>query len=376
MAHLGTGPLAGITVVDLTTARSGPTCVRQLVDLGADAVQVVGPGWNPLHGSDGWNLHRGKRSIALDLRTADGMAAFERLIATADVLVENYRPSVKHRLGIGPDVLLARHPRLVYASISGFGQDGPYADRPGVDQIAQGLGGLMSVTGPPGSGPWRVGIAITDTVAGTFLAQAVAAALYARERTGLGQWVHTSLLETMVNIMDFQAARWLNEGEEPGQTGNDHPTLSPMGTFRTADGWVNVAPFGRFDGFCAAIGAPELADDPRFTRAPDRIRHRAALSAEIERCLAAHTTGEWVARLNAADVPAGPVLNVEQCFADDQVRHLEMTATVPHPTEVGREVTVLRHPVTFSHTPTTVSARPPVAGEHTADVLAEFSRQA
>ena len=376
MAHLGTGPLAGITVVDLTTARSGPTCVRQLVDLGADAVQVVGPGWNPLHGSDGWNLHRGKRSIALDLRSAEGMAGFERLIATADVLVENYRPSVKHRLGIGPDVLLARHPRLVYASISGFGQDGPYADRPGVDQIAQGLGGLMSVTGPPGSGPWRVGIAVTDTVAGTFLAQAVAAALYARERTGVGQWVHTSLLETMVNIMDFQAARWLNEGEEPGQTGNDHPTLSPMGTFRTADGWVNVAPFGRFDGFCAAIGAPELADDPRFARASDRVRHRAALSAEIERCLGVHTTGEWVARLNAADVPAGPVLNVEQCFADDQVRHVAMTITVPHPAAPGRDVTVLRHPVTFSGTPTPVPGRPPVAGEHTAEVLAELSRLA
>ncbi len=351
------GPLNGIRVVDLTTARSGPTCVRQLVDLGADATRVRKPGQVDLPGSDGWNLHRGVASLELDLHTESDHAELLRMIAAADVLVENFRPAVKHRLGLSPESLLARHPRLVYGSISGFGQDGPYADRPGVDQIAQGMGGLMSVTGPPGTGPWRAGIAVSDTVAGTFLAQGIIAALFARERSGAGQWVHTSLLETMVNIMDFQAVRYLNEGEVPGQAGNDHPTLFPMGTYQTADGYINIAASFRFRDFATAVGRPEWNQDPRFSTPAQRISNREELVAALTEVLGARTTSDWVAILNDAGIPAGPVLSVDEVFDDRQVQHLGMTAKVGHPEGKG-EISVLRHPVTFGSTPTRVAGPP------------------
>ena len=366
------GPLDGISVIDLTTARSGPTCVRQLVDLGATAVQVVPIGKDFLAGSDGWNLHRGKRSIAIDLQSDDGREVLLRLVDRADVLVENYRPGVKHRLRIDPDTLLERNPRLVYASISGFGQTGPYADRPGVDQIAQGLSGVMSVTGPPGSGPWRTGIAISDTVSGTFLAQAIAAALYARELTGRGQWVHTSLLESMINIMDFQAARYLNEGDVPGQAGNDHPTLFPMGTFQAADGWVNIASLSGFSSFCTAIGAPELTADPLFADTAARATHREPLRAAIEARLQQHPAAHWVEVLNAAGFPSGPVLRIDECFADPQVQHLALVEPVPHPTVRGEEVNVLRYPVTLTETPAAVRGGPPAPGVNTREVLTEL----
>lgn len=378
------GPLAGINIVDLARARSGPTCVRQLVDLGADAVQVLGPGdadGTDLPGSDSWNLHRGKRSIVLDLRVEADYAAFLALVDRADVLVENFRPSVKHRLRIDPETLWQRNERLVYASISGFGQDGPYAERPGVDQIAQGLGGLMSVTGPPGSGPWRAGIAVSDTAAGTFLTQGVLAALYARERTGRGQWVHTSLLESVVNFMDFQAARYLNEGDVPGQAGNDHPTLTTMGTYKTADGWVNIAALGGFDRFCAAIDAPHLLDDERFTSAVARSANRDGLRAAIELVLVDRSTADWIARFTAADLPCGPVLSVDAVFADPQVRHLQLVETVERPGVEGGVrgadgrsggsgvARVLRHPVTLSHTPARVRGPVPIPGGDTTAVL-------
>ena len=271
------GPLDGIRVVDLAVARAGPTCVRQLADFGADVVQVCPPSGAisfASSGSDGANLHRNKRSVIVDLATEQGHAVLLRLVERADVLVENFRPGVKHRLRIDPDTLWGVNPRLVYASISGFGQDGPYAERPGVDQIAQGLGGVMSVTGPPGTGPSRVGIAISDTAAGTILTQGVLAALIARDRTGRGQWVYTSLLESMISFMDFQAARWLIDHDVPGQVGNQHPTIVPMGTFPTADGYVNVSAMGDFAGFCSMIGAPEIADDPRFADGASRLEHR------------------------------------------------------------------------------------------------------
>jgi len=229
------GPLDGVRVIDSTSARAGPTCARQLADLGADVIQVT-KGAGNLPGSDGWNLHRNKRSLQLDLKDPGDRDTLLRLVDRADVFIENWRPGVKSRLGLSPDELLERNPRLVYGSISGYGQDGPYAERPGVDQIAQGMSGVMSVTGPPGTGPWRFGLAIADLTAGTFLAQGVIAALFARERTGEGQWVHTSLLETMVHLLDFQAARWLIDGEVPAQEGNNHPTLPLMGLFETADG--------------------------------------------------------------------------------------------------------------------------------------------
>ena len=366
------GPLAGVLVVDLTRARSGPTCVRQLADLGADVIAIVAPsGGGPFssEGSDGANLQRNKRSMVVDLTTDDGRAVFLRLVARADVVVENFRPAVKHRLGIDPDAVWAVNPRVVYASISGFGQTGPYADHPGVDQIAQGLGGLMSVTGPPGTGPSRVGIAISDTASGTVLTQAVLAALIARERTGRGQWVHTSLLETMVNFMDFQAARWLIDGEVPGQTGNHHPTITPMGTFATADGWINVAPTGDFSGFCTLVGAPELATDERYESFTSRREHRAELEAAITAVMARRTTAEWLAVL-AGVIPCGPVLAIDEVFADPQVEHLHLTRTVPHPTR--GDIEVLRHPVTFSDTPTTIRSGPPLATAHTREVLGEL----
>ena len=365
------GPLAGIRVVDLTHARAGPTCTRQLADLGADVIRLSHPhrGFR-LGGSDDHNLMRAKRSVLVDLATDAGREVFLRLCDDADVVVENFRPAVKHRLRIDPDVVWDRNPRVVYASISGFGQTGPYADRPAVDQIAQGVTGLMSVTGPPGGGPWRVGIAISDTAAGTFLAQGVLAALIARQRTGRGQWVHTSLVESLVNFMDFQAVRWLNEGEVPGQAGNDHPTVFPMGTYRTADGLLNLSAMGTWTAFCETVDAPWMATDPRFAEAGDRIAHRDELREALESVLAAATTAEWVERLTAAGYPAGPVLAVDEAFADPQVRHLDLVSVVTH--AVDGDVGVLRYPVTLTDTPASVRGAAAVPGTDTTAVLTEL----
>lgn len=364
------GPLAHLRVVDLTRARSGPTCVRQLADLGADVVQVVDPHHADIAGSDSANLQRGKRSVALDLHHPDGLTVFLALTDRADVFVENLRPNVKHRLGIGPDVLCARNPRLVYASISGFGQTGPYAERGGLDQIAQGMGGVMSVTGPPGSGPWRVGIAISDTASGTFLTQGVLAALLVRERTGRGQWVHTSLLEAMVNFMDFQACRWLTDGEVPPQQGNDHPTFFPMGTYRCADGYVNIAALKGLDAFLGALGLHDLLDDPRFATDDARKANRAAFNAACEARLRGFTVGECVERLNALDIPAGPVYSVDEVFADPQVEHLALHET--RNDADGRPRALLRYPVTLTETPASIRSGPPRSGGDTRAVLEEL----
>ena len=369
-AEPGNGPLVGLRVVDLTRARAGPTCTRQLADLGADVICVVDPQRRLLTGSDHHNLQRNKRSMVLDLADDREREAFYRLADRSDVVVENYRPPVKDRLGIGYDVLSARNPRLVYASISGFGQEGPYANRPGVDQIAQGLSGLMSVTGPPGSGPWRVGIAVSDTAAGSFLTQGVLAALLARERTGRGQWVHTSLLEAAINFMDFQAVRWLTEGEVPSQEGNNHPTVVPMGLFATADGQVNVAPMGRWEAFAEALGAPELAADPRFADQDTRTAHRRELNEIIEHRMVTATTAEWVERLNAAGCPCGPVLAVDETFADPQVEYLNVFSMVPDPD--GGAIAALRLPLTFSDTPAAVGDGPVHPNHHTREILAEL----
>jgi crotonobetainyl-CoA:carnitine CoA-transferase CaiB-like acyl-CoA transferase len=364
-----TGPLDGIRVVDLTRARSGPTCVRQLADLGADVVQVADPRAGDIAGSDSANLQRNKRSVALDLHHPDGLAAFLALTDRADVFVENMRPSVKHRLGIGPDVLCARNPRLVYASISGFGQTGPYAERGGLDQVAQGMGGVMSVTGPPGTGPWRVGIAISDTASGTFLAQGVLAALFARERTGRGQWVHTSLLEAMINFMDFQACRWLTDGEVPPQQGNDHPTFFPMGTYRCADGHVNIAGLKGLDAFLGALHLRDLLDDARFATDEARKANRDAFNAACEERLSTMAVADVVAQLNALDIPAGPVYALDEVFADPQVRHLD---TYERRVDgAGNEVALLRYPVTLTETPASIRSGPPRSGGDTRSVLAE-----
>lgn len=364
------GPLAGVRVIDLTIARAGPTCVRQLADMGAAVIRVSSPGRFDLGGSDAFNLHRDKRSVLLDLKHARGREVFYSLADRADVLVENFRSSVKRRLGVDYETLAERNPRLIYASLSGFGQEGPYADRPGVDQIAQGMGGLMSVTGPPDSQPWRAGIAVSDTASGTFLAQGVLAALYVRERTGRGQWVHTSLLESMVNFMDFQAARWLMDGVVPRQAGNEHPTLTPMGAFETSDGLINLAVLDGWDRFVQALGVPDLGDDPRFRQFETRVQHRDALRDIVAGRLRERTTAEWTQVFTDADLPCGPILSMDEVFADAQVAHLSLTRRVQHP-DLG-EMELLRHPVTWSETPAGVHGPPPNPGEHTREVLAEL----
>jgi crotonobetainyl-CoA:carnitine CoA-transferase CaiB-like acyl-CoA transferase len=369
-------PLEKIRVIDLTRARAGPTAVRQLADMGAAVIKVearedLDGDATPL-GFDFLNLHRNKRAMTLDLKQPRGREILLRLVAAADVLVENYRPDVKHRLGIDYETLSRINPRLVYGSISGFGQTGPYRDRPGYDQIAQGMGGLMSITGLPGQGPVRVGIPVADLTAGLFLAQGVLVALLERETSGRGQWVHTSLLQAMVTMLDFQAARWLIDGEIPPQAGNDHPTGIPTGVFTTADGHINVAASSQemYRRLCTAIGAPELIDDPRFKTLADRSRQRKQLNAELDRILAGRSSAEWIAILNRAGVPAGPILNVKDVFENEQVQHLGLAQPVTHP--VRGELKVQAPPAVLSRTPGAVRTAAPTRGQHTDEILGEL----
>ncbi|OGL19049.1 MAG: formyl-CoA transferase [Candidatus Rokubacteria bacterium RIFCSPLOWO2_12_FULL_71_22] len=369
-------PLAHIRVVDLTRARSGPTAVRQLADMGAQVVRVEAreemEGDSTALGFDFLNLHRNKRALTLDLKHPRGLEVLRRLAAKADVLVENFRPDVKHRLGLDYEALCALNPRLVYGSISGFGQTGPYAERPGYDQIAQGMGGLMSITGLPGQGPVRVGIPVADLTAGLYLAQGILVALLERERSGRGQWVHTSLLQAMVTMLDFQAARWLIDGEIPPQAGNDHPTGIPTGVFTTADGHINVAASGQtmYKRLCTAIGAPELVDDPRFRTLADRSKNRAAMNAALNRAFVGKTSAEWIEVLNWAGVPSGPILNVREVFEDPQVRHLGLAQPVRHATR--GEIQVQGLPAALSRTPGAIRTPAPGHGEHTDAILGEL----
>jgi formyl-CoA transferase len=369
-------PLEHLTVIDLTRARSGPTAVRQLADMGAKVIKVesreIVEGDSTALGFDFLNLHRNKRAMTLDLKSPKGIEILKRLVAKADVLVENYRPDVKHRLGIDYETLAQINPRLVYGSISGFGQTGPYRDRPGYDQIAQGMGGLMSITGLPGQGPVRVGIPVADLTAGLFLAQGILVALIDRERTGKGQWVHTSLLQAMVTMLDFQAARWLIDGEIPPQAGNDHPTGIPTGVFTTADGHINIAASGQvmYRRLCEAIGAQHLIDDLRFKTMADRSKNRKAMNEELNRVLVKKTSAEWIEALNRAGVPCGPINNVKQVFEDPQVRHLGLAQAVKHP-ERG-EIRVQGLPVVLSRTPGAIRMPAPTHGQHTDEILAEL----
>jgi crotonobetainyl-CoA:carnitine CoA-transferase CaiB-like acyl-CoA transferase len=349
-------PLARYTILDLTRARAGPTCVRQLVDWGARAIKIELPGGRDgdgmggnRHGFDFQNLHRGKEAITLNLRDPEGVAIFKRLAKDADIIVENYRPDVKRRLGIDYEDIRAINPRIIYGSISGFGQSGPYRDRPGVDQIAQGMGGLMSITGLPGQGPVRVGIPIADLCSGIFLAQGILVALIERETTGQGKWVHTSLLEAQLSMLDFQASRWLMAKEVAPQAGNNHPTGIPTGVFETKDGHINIAAAGDdlYSRLCSAIGRPDLRTDARFSTARARSKNRDEMMAVLMPVTRLKTSAEWIQILNEAGVPCGPIYRIDEAFADPQVQHLQMAQPVTSP--VLGDLTILGHPV--SHGP-------------------------
>ena len=376
-------PLSKYTVLDLTIARAGPTAVRLLADWGANVVKIEPPpghGRTPAkvtgarHEPDEQNMHRNKRGLTIDLKNPDGNRLFMDLVTKADVVAENFRADVKHRLGVDYESVREVNPGIIYASISGFGQAGPYRDRPGVDQIVQGTCGLMSVTGLPGQGPVRAGIAISDTSAGMFLGQGILLALLHRERTGEGQWVHTSLLEAMLCKIDFQGARYTMSRDVPQQQGNNHPVYVPMGTFESKDGLVNLAANSpkMFANLCRATGAEHLLDNPAFADDRGRRKHRAALNEEVNQVTRNFTTAELVEKLNAAGVPCGPIYDIGEAFEDPQARHLRMTR-VAHHKELG-DLELIRSPINLSLFPHggEFHHAAPDPGENRAEVLRDF----
>jgi formyl-CoA transferase len=381
--------LSRFTVLDLTRVRAGPTCVRQLADWGANVIKIDAlledAGGEQLggarRGSDFQNLHRNKRAMTLNLKDPRGLETFKRLAKKADVVVENFRPDVKAKLGVDYESLRQINSAIVYGSISGFGQDGPYHKRPGFDQIAQGMGGLMSITGAPGEGPMRVGIPVADLTAGLFCAMGILTALLERDVSGEGQWVQTSLLQAQIFMLDFQAARWLMANDVPRQAGNDHPTSAPTGVYRTADGYINIATTGQkmWLKLCDAIGAPELVKRPEYETGLTRFKHKADLQKDIDARTLTRTSNEWVELLNEAGVPTGPIYAVDEVFADPQVKHLEVAQTVTSKSggtsgakTNGGPKTMLAQPVALSRTPSRLALAPPEIGEHTDEVLKEF----
>ena len=370
--------LARFKVLDLTRVRAGPTAARQLADWGADVIKVEVPEGmaedmgGPRHGPDFQNLHRNKRSVTLNLKKSAGVDVLKRMAATADVIIENFRPEIKYKLGIDYDVIRKINKRIVYGSISGFGQDGPYRERPGFDQIAQGLGGLMSITGLPGQGPVRVGIPVADLGAGIFCAMGILVALLEREVSGEGQWVQSSLLQAQLSLLDFQAARWLIGKEVPVQAGNDHPTSIPTGVFPTSDGHINIAASGShiFKRFCDTLDIQHIRNDPRFCNDLKRSENRAELNEIIADVTRRKRSGEWIELLNAAGVPCGPINKMDEVFADPQVDHLGMATPVQHPA-LG-VMHVVNQPVKLSRTPSQIAQATPEKGEHTIEVLQEY----
>ncbi|MGZ8211562.1 MAG: CaiB/BaiF CoA transferase family protein [Burkholderiales bacterium] len=380
MPHIpASSALSRFRVIDLTQVRAGPTSARQLADWGADVIQVQMPehmrGDDTLGGQEGSDYqytHRNKRSLTLNLKEPEGIAVLKKLVETADVLLENFRPDVKTRLGIDYETLSKVNPRLVYASISGFGQTGPYATRPGFDQIAQGMGGLMSVTGLPEHGPLRVGIPIADLCGGIFAAYGVTVALLEREHSGKGQWLHTSLLEAMMYMMDFQTSRWTIDREIPGQAGNFHPTSIPTGVYKTKDGHINIAVFGGkiWERFAEVMGAPEWITDERSKTKIKRSAHRVWLNAEIEKRLVHNTSDFWIETLNDAGVACGRINNLKEVFEEPQVKHLGILKKVTSK-HLG-EQTLMGQPVTLTRTPSTIARAAPKRGEHSEEILSEI----
>tara|TARA_R110000787_G_scaffold86057_5_gene183223 strand:- start:53211 stop:54404 length:1194 start_codon:yes stop_codon:yes gene_type:complete len=366
-----------IRVLDLTRVRSGPTCVRQLADWGADVIKVEMPEaleadgalGAKRHTADFQNLQRNKRSLTLNMKDPDGVALLKKLVKSADVVVENFRPDVKHRLGIDYDSLAEVNPAIILASISGFGQDGPYMKRPGFDQIAQGLGGLMSITGEPGRGPMRVGIPIADLTSGLFAALGIFVALMERQKSGKGQWVQSSLLQAQIFMLDFQAARYLVHDEVPEQAGNNHPTSIPTGVFKTKDGHINIAAAGNtiWGRLCDAIGKPEWKEDPRFLDNADRLAHRDLLNGMIEELTPTKTSKEWIDLFAKAGVPSGHIYNVGDMFADEQIQHLGI-ATDIETTAFGK-TQLIAQPIHMSRTPSELKVSPPERGEHSDEIL-------
>ena len=371
--------LARFKVLDLTRYRAGPTASRQLADWGADVIKIEKPTTpgedtqadpaKARHGPDFQNLHRNKRSLTLNLKEPDGLAIFKRLADASDVVIENYRPDVKHRLGIDYETLRTSNPGLVYASISGFGQDGPYEKRPGFDQIAQGMGGLMSITGLPGQGPVRVGIPIADLSAGMYCALGILVALLEREVSGQGQWVQSSLLAAQISMLDFQAARWLIDREVPPQAGNNHPTTIPTGVYPTADGHINIATAGGeiYERLCRVLGDEALISDPDYATGKARSENRDALNERLNALTRKKSSAEWVRILNEAGVPCGPIYDIDEMFEDPQVKHLGMAAAVDHPT-LG-PIEIVNQAVSLSRTPFRIHSATPELGQHTDEIL-------
>ena len=381
MAHLpASDALSHIRVIDLTRVRSGPTAVRQLADWGADVIKVEAPeSVEPdgalgasRHTSDFQNLHRNKRSITLNLKQPEAIEILMKLVETSDVVVENFRPDVKERLGVDYESLKSRNPKIILASISGFGQDGPYAKRPGFDQIAQGMGGLMSITGAPGEGPMRVGIPVADLTAGLFCAMGIQTALLEREKSGLGQWVNTSLLQAQIFMLDFQAARWLSENHVAGQAGNNHPTSVPTGVFKTSDGSINLAVAGEtiWKRFVEAVDKGEWLEMDEFKNAKERLMNRDYLNKLIEEVTITKTSDEWVEKLEKVGVPCGPINSIDKVFDDPQVKHLGIAQSID--TIPFGQTQLVGQPFNLSRSPSIMKQRPPEKGEHNEDVLLDL----
>jgi formyl-CoA transferase len=375
MYNPASAALEGLVVLDLTHARAGPVCVRQFADWGADVIRIERPGnpedFSARHEADFQNKHRNKRGIALNLRSDEGRSILYRLVERADVLVENFRPDVKDRLGFDYPTLKSKNPRFILTSISAFGQDGPYRDRPGVDQVVQGMSGLMSVTGEPGRGPMRVGIPIADIVTGLFAANGTLTALIERNKSGEGQWVQTSLLESQTFMLDLQAARYLVDGVVPKQVGNEHPSGVPTNVYRTKDGYVNVAPIpSMWSRLCKALGHEEWIDHPDFATREARRQRRKEVNSMIADIVAEMDSATLLAKLDAAEVPGGPIYTIEQAYNDPQAKHMKLTQPVT--ATDGKEMRLPRQPFTLSRTGSELKARTPEFAEHTDEVLAEF----